>query len=173
MKKLLFFVLSLTFVLAGCSNDDDNGNQTTYLQVKATFDSGNKVPNGYVSVFYLDNVDVTDYTPYYSDPRLVTLKDTNNEKISPVYWDELAYFDGQKYTVKSIYFNKLSPMYGIPKKDGKFLVMLVIHRPSTENFGYSYTYKEVSFTNIELNKTFRFNVNHNDLTEFGNYYDKW
>lgn len=183
---LIFTFLVLSFV--SCSNGNDNEDTelgTKWVQIKVKFNlPANKGPEGEVCVFYLDNVFPKDLEPgWASDGSKIMffLNDVNNEFILPVYTNKLKSDTDSKtgkyinLSTKSIYSYELSSIYGIPNPKGRFLLVLRVWRdtPDYDAKGYSYTYKEISFDDLKLEKTFELNPGNDKLEGISRYYDKW
>ncbi|GEM_PF-6421651 len=182
MKRILFFLLLIVpFVFISCSNDDDKEEEPTMMGIKviSKFDTGDKGPEGRVYIFNLDNTHPKDLNPYFSGD-ICYLRDVNGESIFSIYEAKIGSDKDAsgKYinsSTNAIYTDKLSYLYGKPEIKGKYLLVINVRRnPSDIKYsGNSYSYKEVTFSNQTLEKTFKQQPPKEDIPLFSDYHDLW
>ena len=161
MKKILFLMVFLSGLFVGCSDDGDEEEELLYLQVKVTGED-NKEIYGNVYLFYIEN-----HTNLQTPPRVNLIGDVyvpyipykgsdgDNHHMYPVSdWGkerdgELHNF-GDGYSVETFYWDKLSTLYGTPKKGCKYALCVVLEEYPHCYVYYEFTMEDRSVINMHI-----------------------
>ena len=141
--KYVLYVFATLFVigLTSCSKDDDGEESPSldYIQIRV-FSEDALAPNGNVYLFYVENYinKISSMKPSTVIEWTPTISYTSNHEshiMTPVskygskYKGDLLCCDEEGYSVYSIYWNKLSTLYGTPKPGGKYVLMVDLRSP--------------------------------------------
>ena len=122
MRSLIFLSFILSFVLIGCT-DDDNKEISNIEKVilNISYDTDGDSPSGEACIYFIENINIEDIEPNFMS---MSLKGTEGKMVHPI---KTIYFDKNSQNKVQLVINwselpDLVP-YGFPK-EGKYVIAI-------------------------------------------------
>lgn len=151
MKKLLLLLLVVPlFISCGSGDEEKDGNNLEFIQVRVTSDS-NATPNGNVYLFKVNGYDLVsdkpnstsmEYDPFLSykynnETRYMSAISATGSKSK----GDLIISEKYGSSVGSIFWDDLSSLYGVPKSGDEYILLVVLRTGK-----YERAYKRLTIT---------------------------
>lgn len=153
MKRILLLLIAIV-VCVGCKKEKTEGNELTWVQIVANYDTDGKGPEGEMCVYDITKNHVSDYTPFRvlgTDWEPIHfIHDVNGEYVYPIYSHDLK---SDKDSKTGLYKNQSTFSIFSDKLNNVSKYLLVIELPDNN----CYTYKVVDWPKeggIKLTKSF-------------------
>ena len=122
MRRLIFLSFILSFVLIGCT-DDDNKEISNIEKVilNISYDTDGDSPSGEACIYFIENINIEDIEPNFMS---MSLKGTEGKMVHPI---KTIYFDKNSQNKVQLVINwselpDLVP-YGFPKEGNTLLLL--------------------------------------------------